>query len=69
MATYHQRKAGPITLPAGKYSVVIDPPNRSRAVVAFDNEAMARTYLRAIEERGECYARLVYVPAADLSAG
>jgi len=45
MATWHQQRAGRVLTPAGKYTVVTDPPNQLRTHMVFGTMEEAQTYL------------------------
>lgn len=59
MATWHQLRRPVRLYHDSKFTVVIDPPNNMRALMLFDTEAGAKTYLANIQARGESHAYIL----------
>lgn len=67
MATWHQQQADkrhPVRLwDETQWSVVIDPPNRMRALYLTSSKANADAYMRGLKENNPGDARYAYILA------
>lgn len=62
MATWHQlqRTSGPL-FHETQWTVVIDPPHQMRALMRFDDEELAKVYVRGLQVNNPGAAQHAYI--------